>query len=137
MTEETETPKVMSLYEKNPAIWDRIIKAGNPSIGELSKIMSRASQIDFALGMTNSAGKWNSGKSDPTTVMEARASAYIAGGYKPLPKAEKKESDAPAAKKTASEKGKVVLVVTISHLSKAEGIAAFLNSMDYCEVVEL
>lgn len=122
---------VKSLYEKNPDIWDRIIKAGNPSIGELSKIMSRASQLDRALGVTNSAGYWIGGRTHPTAVMEARASSYIAGGYKPLEPLAKKE-----AKPMFEEQAAVVLIVKIQHASKAEGIAAFLKSID-CEVVEL
>lgn len=121
------TEVVKSLYEKNPDIWDRIIKAGNPSIGELSKIMSRASQLDRALGVTNSAGYWISGRTHPTAVMEAKALAYIENDYKPVN---------PVAKKPASENGKVVLIVTINKPSKAAGIAAFLKSID-CEVVEL
>jgi hypothetical protein len=75
-----------SLYDQNPVVWENIIMAGNENLGKLSKIMRRASQLDYALGTSNSAGNWHHGKFSPTASMEKRALAYIKGGYKPLEK---------------------------------------------------
>ena len=127
MTENGKAPQNPSLYEKNTVVWDRIIKAGNKNIGELSKIMTRACDLDRALCVQNSANRWHNGHCLPTQTMEARALAYINNNYTPVLK--EIPTEAPKAQ------SKAVLVVTVPDGQKAEKIASFLTDLG-CTVSE-
>jgi len=118
---------MMSLYEKNPAAWDNIIIAGNKHIGQLSKKMTRAVDLDLALGVTNSAGKWHRGLFSPTTVMEARARDYINNGYQ---RPADQEPELPTADPEPLTRGEdEVLVVIVPDASKIGKVTAVLKAL--------
>ena len=125
MIENGNAPKNLSLYERNPVIWDRIIKAGNKNIGELSKIITRACDLDRALCVQNSAGKWHNGHSLPTQTMEARALAYINNNYTPVVREEPVKP--PEAPKAQSEAVLIVVVPDVGRVSKMSSILAALG----------
>ena len=125
MIENGNAPKNLSLYERNPVIWDRIIKAGNKNIGELSKIITRACDLDRALCVQNSAGKWHNGHSLPTQTMEARALAYINNNYTPVVREEPVKP--PEAPKAQSEAVLIVVVPDVGRVSKISSILAALG----------
>jgi hypothetical protein len=130
---ESDAKKVLTLYEKNPDIWENIIKAGYQNIGELSKFMRRAVELDRALGASNVTGNWINGRTHPTIPMEERASAYIKSGYKTPPPAEKKVADEPAAPVVQESVG-VVLIVTVPE-EKVGNVKRLLKTMG-CDVID-
>ena len=127
MTESGKTPQNPSLYEKNPVVWDRIIKAGNKNIGELSKIMTRACDLDRALCVQNSANRWHNGHCLPTQTMEARALAYINNNYTPVLR--EIPTEAPKAQPEA------VLIVVVPDVSRVSKISSILAALG-CTVSE-
>jgi hypothetical protein len=128
----------LSLYEKNPIVWDRIIKAGNVGLGELSKIVARPIDLDRAIGGHNIASKWHRGDLMPTGTMEKKALAYIENGYKPLPytplRIVPKVEQQPEVQEKDGED--IVLLVLAPNASKAEKAKALLKALG-CTVTDL
>lgn len=142
MTE--ETPKIPTLYDKNPAAWEAIIQSGNPNLGALSKKMFTAAQMDRALGMANSAGRWHNRLASPTLDMDGRAAEFLSNGYIPLqPKSKaipdlvSKPVDVEAPQPSGQGKASVgtVLVVTVPQASKVAGVIKLLKTIG-CDVIE-
>jgi hypothetical protein len=131
MTMNKNKPINPSLYDQNPVVWENIIMAGNENLGKLSKIMRRASQLDYALGTSNSAGNWHHGKFSPTASMEKRALAYIKGGYKPLEKGTTLSMPQPVQESQPApveDQEEVVLIVVVPKRGKVGSVEKMLKA---------
>lgn len=55
-----------SLYEKNPAGWDKIAEFGHPEFREAAKLFTRNCDMDAALGYVKASSNWARNQNMPS-----------------------------------------------------------------------
>ena len=118
-----------SLYDKEPANWDKIAEFGYPEFREVAKSFARYNHMDDALGLVKASGKWAKGLGMPSMQSAKAARTFL----------EAKKSgtlvDVPqkAAKPKQTESQMILISGPDQALKKLEGIAKMLG----CETVEI
>lgn len=109
-----------TLYEQNPESWEKLARAGKPSLGEMAKHFHLAGEMDTALGLNGAAGKWLSGANGATSISEAKAAAWL---------------ESRQIKEQPEKSGAVTFlcIADAATFAKAEKVLGLLG----CEVVEI
>lgn len=114
----------MTLYEQNPAAWDRIAASGKPSICQMAKCFDHLADMDAALGASKAAYHWHTGRNNASMTYERRARAW-------LDQAAAKVDNAPQVDRPSE-----TVYMVICPAAKAETVARVLRALA-CEVVEM
>jgi hypothetical protein len=112
---------VKSLYDQNPASWDKLEANGKPSIKEMSKHFTKCADMNRAINVQG-ASHWLAGRNDATMKSEKAAKEWLQSNM-----------GKPAEKTT---RGKNPMFLVSCDPSDTARLKAIL-SMIGCEVVEV
>jgi hypothetical protein len=111
----------MTLYEQNPAAWDRIAASGKPALVAMAKLFDTVESMDRALGATKAAYHWHTGRNTASMTYDRRARLWLDA-----------QAPAPASTPKATE----TVYMVICPAAKSETVARVLRALA-CEVVEM
>jgi hypothetical protein len=114
-----------SLYDQNPAAWDMHAAQGAIAMRDVAKLFSKCSLMDRALGFSNAAAHWHSGRNNVSRQSERLAAAWLARNPEP------QSQPAPVAAKP--DTALMLVSCPPAMVDRARKMLAFLG----CEVVDV
>ena len=66
-----------SLYDQNPAAWDKLAAGGKPSLRDMARRFETCADMDRALGTDGAAPKWLRGVNGATSRSERLAREWL------------------------------------------------------------
>lgn len=114
----------MTLYEQNPAAWDKIAASGAPNLAIMARYFLKPSEMDAALGYTKAVGNWVRRGGSFRSCTDKTAQLWLASNVKVA---------APAPKPAAASGVMLLIVCPDGIAPKIERIAAMMG----CEVTDI
>jgi hypothetical protein len=111
-----------TLYEQNPANWDKLRAAGRGNLAEMARHFTVGADMDRALGTQNAACHWLAGRNSANAKTDHMAALWLKANAKP------------AAPPVATPQGAMLIVVAPSgQVDKVRRLLAVMG----CEVEDL
>lgn len=112
-----------TVYEQNPASWDKIAASGFPNVALMARHFSTCAEMDEALGYTKAAANWARRAGQVSRQADRAAGLWLSLNAKPAPA---------AAQPAAPAGGTLLLIVCPPDVApKVARVAAMLG----CEVI--